>query len=165
MLTFPGVDNPPVHSTALPIQRLAETKGEMAARMDHDMGGTDLEKTAPGNGNSSDSDHAVPTYSKGDGEIYDDKKPSLLTRAGFTAESFKRQRADRPAELSQSLKKRHLHMIAIGGSIGAGLFVGSGSALSRGGPASLLLDFGIIGVMIFNVGQWFNEGCISNKDR
>lgn len=38
-----------------------------------------------------------------------------------------------------------------GGSIGAGLFVGSGGALQRGGPASLLIDFAIIGVMIFNV--------------
>ena len=37
-----------------------------------------------------------------------------------------------------------------GGSIGAGLFVGSGGALGRGGPASLLLCFAIIGVMIFN---------------
>lgn len=38
-------------------------------------------------------------------------------------------------------------MIAIGGSIGAGLFVGSGSALAKGGPASLVLDFAIIGVV------------------
>lgn len=38
-----------------------------------------------------------------------------------------------------------------GGSIGAGLFVGSGGALSRGGPASLIIDFLIIGIMIFNV--------------
>jgi yeast amino acid transporter len=38
-----------------------------------------------------------------------------------------------------------------GGSIGAGLFVGTGSALRRGGAASLLLDYMIIGVMIFNV--------------
>lgn len=42
-------------------------------------------------------------------------------------------------------------MIAIGGSIGAGLFVGSGGALASGGPASLVIDFAIIGVMIFNV--------------
>lgn len=42
-------------------------------------------------------------------------------------------------------------MIAIGGSIGAGLFVGSGSALSKGGPAALLIDFAIIGFMLFNV--------------
>ena len=38
-------------------------------------------------------------------------------------------------------------MIAIGGSIGAGLFVGSGGALSTGGPAALLIGFGIIGIV------------------
>lgn len=39
-----------------------------------------------------------------------------------------------------------------GGSIGAGFFVGSGGALAKGGPGSLLLDFAIIGIMMFNVG-------------
>jgi len=39
-------------------------------------------------------------------------------------------------------------MIAIGGSIGAGLFVGSGSALNAGGPGSLVIDFIIIGFML-----------------
>lgn len=49
------------------------------------------------------------------------------------------------------MKSRHLNMIAIGGSIGAGFFVGSGQAFTRGGPASVLICFLIIGVMIFNV--------------
>jgi amino acid transporter len=49
------------------------------------------------------------------------------------------------------MKARHLHMIAIGGSIGAGFFVGSGGALAKGGPGSLFVDFLIIGIMIFNV--------------
>lgn len=50
--------------------------------------------------------------------------------------------------LHRELKGRHMQMIAIGGSIGAGLFVGSGGALNSGGPASLIIDFIIIGVML-----------------
>lgn len=51
--------------------------------------------------------------------------------------------------LERHLKGRHLQMIAIGGSIGTGLFVGSGSALASGGPASLLIAFGLIGIMLY----------------
>ncbi|KAK5293578.1 hypothetical protein LTR99_010025 [Exophiala xenobiotica] len=47
--------------------------------------------------------------------------------------------------LHRDLKGRHMQMIAMGGAIGAGLFVGSGGAFQTGGPASVLLGFMIIG--------------------
>ena len=53
--------------------------------------------------------------------------------------------------LHRKLKNRHLQMITIGGSIGTGLFVGAGSALATGGPAALVINFTIIGLMLFNV--------------
>ncbi|KAF2863600.1 hypothetical protein K470DRAFT_254890 [Piedraia hortae CBS 480.64] len=51
--------------------------------------------------------------------------------------------------LRRSLNSRHLQMITIGGSVGTGLFIGSGSALATGGPASLLISFGLVGVAIY----------------
>ncbi|KAF3906213.1 hypothetical protein ABW20_dc0101557 [Dactylellina cionopaga] len=51
--------------------------------------------------------------------------------------------------LSRKLKGRHLQMIAIGGSIGSGLFVGSGVALATGGPGALLVAYLLIGSMLY----------------
>ena len=48
------------------------------------------------------------------------------------------------SQLSRSLKSRHLQMIAIGSSIGTGLFVGSGSALRTGGSAGLIIAWTLI---------------------
>ncbi|KAI5200124.1 amino acid permease [Aureobasidium subglaciale] len=79
--------------------------------------------------------HATPPGTVGaDGKVFD-----VETANAATAESG----------LSRHLKGRHLQMIAIGGSIGTGLFVGSGSALANGGPASLLIAYGIIGIMLY----------------
>lgn len=59
--------------------------------------------------------------------------------------------------LSRKLKGRHLQMIAIGGSIGTGLFVASGRALANGGPASLLLAFSLVGCMLYCTCQALGE--------
>ena len=48
-------------------------------------------------------------------------------------------------------------MIAVGGSIGTGLFVGSGGALSQGGPGALLIDFLLIGFMVLMTCQAIGE--------
>ena len=91
-----------------------------------------------------DSDNIVVTH----------QRESFWTRMGVTPTSFKKRKdVDGLEALNQTMKPRHLHMIAIGGSIGAGFFVGSGSALNNGGPGALLIDFLIMGIMIFNVGK------------
>jgi amino acid transporter len=79
---------------------------------------------------------------------------SFWGRMGMTPASFARRTetdANRHNKLNQTMKGRHLQMIAAGGSIGAGLFVGTGGALNRGGPIALLLNYLLIGVMMFNV--------------
>lgn len=55
---------------------------------------------------------------------------------------------NKASPLSRSLQSRHMQMIAIGGAIGAGLFVGSGGALYTGGPGSLVLGYIIVGSML-----------------
>lgn len=39
-------------------------------------------------------------------------------------------------------------MIAIAGTIGTGLFLGSGKALANGGPVGCLLGYGIVGLLV-----------------
>lgn len=58
------------------------------------------------------------------------------------------QQAQEPM-LRRELKARHLTMIAIGGSIGTGLFVASGATVSQAGPGGALLSYVIIGLMVY----------------
>ncbi|MGY4655761.1 amino acid permease [Ewingella americana] len=54
-----------------------------------------------------------------------------------------------PSGLRRELKARHLTMIAIGGSIGTGLFVASGATVSQAGPGGALLSYALIGIMVY----------------
>lgn len=51
--------------------------------------------------------------------------------------------------LKRSLSARHLTMIALGGSIGTGLFVASGAVLSQAGPAGAIAAYALIGLMVY----------------
>ncbi|KAF8244923.1 hypothetical protein K440DRAFT_655769 [Wilcoxina mikolae CBS 423.85] len=51
----------------------------------------------------------------------------------------------------RGLKARHVQFIAIGGIIGTGLFVGTGSALVRAGPLSILMAYSIVGTVIYSL--------------
>ncbi|KAF7277645.1 hypothetical protein GWI33_002939, partial [Rhynchophorus ferrugineus] len=66
-----------------------------------------------------------------------------------------------PQELQRSLSNRHLQLIAIGGAIGTGLFMGSGKTISLAGP-SILFIYMIIGLMVFLVMRALGELLLSN---
>ncbi|HHL0374795.1 TPA: amino acid permease [Listeria monocytogenes] len=52
-------------------------------------------------------------------------------------------------EIRRDLKTRHLSMIAIGGSIGTGLFLASGNAIHTAGPGGALVAYIAIGIMVY----------------
>ncbi len=68
-----------------------------------------------------------------------------------------------PDHLQRSLSNRHLQLIAIGGAIGTGLFMGSGKTISLAGP-SILFVYLIIGAMLFFVMRAMGELLLSNLD-
>ncbi|MGW7543911.1 amino acid permease [Streptomyces sp. NPDC054770] len=58
--------------------------------------------------------------------------------------------------LSPGLKQRHLSMIALGGVIGAGLFVGSGAAIAAAGP-SVVIAYTLSGLLVMLVMRMLGE--------
>lgn len=61
------------------------------------------------------------------------------------------------SKLSKNLKQRHLQMIAVGGSIGTGLFVGTGSALQSGGAAGIVIAWAITATFVYTTMQSLGE--------
>src|SRR6188768_4524158 len=62
--------------------------------------------------------------------------------------------------LQHSLKQRHMTMIALGGVIGAGLFVGSGVLIQSTGPAAII-SFLITGVLVVLVMRMLGEMAVA----
>lgn len=60
-------------------------------------------------------------------------------------------RVGETAQLKRRLQSRHLQMIAIGGTIGTGLFIGSGGALAKAGPAGALIAYIFVGSIVYSV--------------
>lgn len=54
-------------------------------------------------------------------------------------------------ELRRVLSSRHLTMIALGSSIGMGLWLGSGAALAKGGPASIFIGYLLAATIVWSV--------------
>ncbi len=63
-----------------------------------------------------------------------------------------------PDKLQRNLHNRHIQLIAIGGAIGTGLFMGSGKTISLAGP-SIIFVYMIIGFMLFFVMRAMGSCC------
>ena len=66
-------------------------------------------------------------------------------------------------QLQRRLTNRHIQLIAIGGAIGTGLFMGSGQAISKAGPGVLVV-YAIIGGALFLVMRALGEVLLSNLE-
>ncbi|MBL3701049.1 amino acid permease [Leucobacter luti] len=64
-------------------------------------------------------------------------------------------------EMQRGLKNRHLQLIAIGGAIGTGLFLGSGKLISVSGP-SIIFVYMVIGFFVFFIMRALGELLLSN---
>lgn len=52
-------------------------------------------------------------------------------------------------ELKRGLTARHLNMIALGGSIGTGIFIAMGDTLNQAGPGGAIAAYGLVGIMVY----------------
>ena len=57
--------------------------------------------------------------------------------------------AEKYGYVSRGLKSRHIQFIALGGTIGTGLFLGIGRAFTQAGPLSILLGYTFTGIAIY----------------
>lgn len=74
-------------------------------------------------------------------------EPGLHDKASRTSDSIG-EVEDGTNQLHRHLGNRQIQLIAIGGTIGTGLFVSIGSGLAKGGPANLLLGYSLHALMV-----------------
>ncbi|VVT54727.1 uncharacterized protein SAPINGB_P004221 [Magnusiomyces paraingens] len=60
-------------------------------------------------------------------------------------------------EVKRQLKQRHVSMIALGGTIGTGLFIGTGSAISDAGPVGSLIAYIFMATVVYSLAQSIGE--------
>lgn len=66
-----------------------------------------------------------------------------------------------PVSLERGLSNRHIQLMAIGGAIGTGLFLGSGIGIHKAGP-SIILVYAVVGFMLFFMMRAMGELLLSN---
>src|SRR5690349_582409 len=132
----------------------------MGHRMAGDLPGKLLPWSVPRHKGGAGQDlHEPRTH---EARAHQEVEPPVSKEAVESAQATARPQADRiPADAgdagySKDLKARHVNMIAIGGAIGTGLFLGAGGRLHTAGPA-LALAYLVCGVFAFFVVRALGE--------
>lgn len=84
-------------------------------------------------------------------ELKVDELPSPVSSHERSPPGSQRAVEDPATELHRGLRSRQITMIAIGGAIGTGLIIGTGSALAKAGPLSILISYSIVGFIVYMV--------------
>ena len=111
----------------------------------------------------------VPSSVAGDSGDIDGVRVDLLCRMNQRTLSSVTQRTtqklDQPGggHLGAGLKPRHITMISIAGVIGAGLFIGSATAISKAGPA-VLIAYALAGTLVVLVMRMLGEMATAHPD-
>lgn len=105
---------------------------------------------------------------QGDGEVTDQKwnlpadPADLKLPAALTADSSNDGEDGRESDgavhthqthVKRGLKQRHIQLIALGGTIGTGLFLGIGKHLAQSGPLSTFLGYIFTGCAVWGMMQ------------
>lgn len=110
------------------------------------------EKGAPYSVNESSDYNGNAGYVNHDGT---ESKAGRITEAGELYGNL--ETAEEYGYVARGLKSRHIQFIALGGTIGTGLFLGIGSAFTTSGPLSVLLGYSFTGIAIFAMMQCLGE--------
>lgn len=80
---------------------------------------------------------------------YDNEKQPAPDRTSEISADLEDAGISNAQRLKRNLSPRQVQMMAIGGTIGTGLYLGTGEALATGGPASMIIAFIICGGIVF----------------
>ncbi|CCE91507.1 amino acid permease TDEL_0C06180 [Torulaspora delbrueckii] len=87
----------------------------------------------------------------------DESLPGLSSSDLESSDDFVKEGQVHEAEVKRALKQRHIGMIALGGTIGTGLFIGISTPLSNAGPVGGLIAYLFMATLVYSVVQSLGE--------
>ncbi|KAF8165965.1 amino acid permease-domain-containing protein [Crassisporium funariophilum] len=93
------------------------------------------------------------SFSKEEDSSADVSAKELPTPVGTPQKTglWNKLRVEEENDTHRGMQSRHLMMIAIGGTIGTGIFLSAGSAIALAGPGSTLLSYFVVGIFVYTV--------------